>query len=286
MSRQILLRVSILFLTVSIAPALGAQSSGKSKNSDIENIGKRDINKGNANSTSMAEETRIGERAASQIERDVALLGDADVQKYVDRIAQNIAKNSDSKFPITIKVIQSNEVNATALPGGFLYINTGAIKAADSEAELAFVIAHLVGHVAARHATENNSKAALMQIAATPPGITLTGGVLGTAIQQQSQIALPATMFSFSRGAVKEADFLGLEYLFLAGYDPQAAVRFLRKLEALETSRPKQSSLFNTHPPAADRIKLTEKHIKEILPARANNTINTAEFDAIKALIN
>jgi predicted Zn-dependent protease len=182
-------------------------------------------------------------------------------------------------------VIQSNDVNATALPGGFIYINTGTIKAAENEAELAFVIAHLVGHVAARHTTENNSsKAAVLQIAAIP-AITLTGGVLGTAIQQQSQIALPTAVFSFSRGAVKEADFLGLEYLYQAGYDPQAVVRFLRKLEALEASAPKQSSLFSTHPPTSERITLTEKHIKLVLPTRANHTVNAPEFDEIKARV-
>ena len=181
-------------------------------------------------------------------------------------------------------MVQSNDVNATALPGGFVYINTGVIKTANSEAELAFVIAHLVGHVAARHATENNSKAALMQIG-TIPAITLTGGVPGTAIQL-SQTALPISMFSFSRGAIKEADFLGLEYLYQAGYDPQAAVSFLRKLEVAEASAPKNSSLFNTHPPTSDRIRLTETHIMLVLPTRANHTINTVEFDALKARIN
>ncbi len=229
-------------MMISIVPALMAQGRAACRNiPDIDNIGKRDINKGKTHFTSLDGETRLGQQAAAELERNVTLVDDADIQSYVDRIAQNIAKNSDAKFPITIKVIQSNDVNATALPGGFIYINTGTIKAADNEAELAFVIAHLVGHVAARHATENNSKASLLQIA-TMPAITLAGGVLGTAMQQQSQIALPTGMFSFSRGAVKEADFLGLEYLYQAGYDPQAAVRFLRKLEALEASAPKQSS--------------------------------------------
>jgi predicted Zn-dependent protease len=262
-----------------IVPALMAQASGKPKYSDIENIGKRDINKGQSNFTSPEGESRLGQQAAAELERNITLVDGADIQRYVDRIAQNIAKNSDAKFPITIKAIQSNDVNATALPGGFIYINTGTIKAADNEAELAFVIAHLVGHVAARHATENNTKGTLQQIG-TIPAITLAGGVLGTAIQEQSQLGLPAAMFNFSCAAVKEADFLGLEYLYQAGYDPQAAVRFLRKLEA---SGPKQSSLFNTHPPTAERIRLVETEIKSVLPTRANHTINAAEFDAIKA---
>jgi predicted Zn-dependent protease len=275
----------VLFMMISIAPALMAQSSSMPKYSDIENIGKRDINKGQPNFTSLQAEARLGQQVATELEHNVTIVDDTDIQGYVDRITQNIARNSDAKFPITIRVIQSNDVNASALPGGFIYINTGTIKAADNEAELAFVIAHLVGHVAARHATENNSKATVLQIAAIPT-ITLTGGVLGTAIQEQSQTALPSGMFRFSRDAVKEADFLGLEYMYQAGYDPQAAVSFLRKLEALEASAPKQSSLFNTHPPATDRIKATEKNIKLVLPTRTNYTINTAEFDTIKARVN
>ena len=285
MSRPICLLPSVLFMTISFAPALLAQTSDMSKYSDIENIGKRDINKGHINITSPAEESRLGEKTASELERNVTLLDDAEVHGYLDRIAQNIAKHSDSKFPITIKVIQSDELNASALPGGFIYINTGLIKTADSEAELAFVIAHLIGHVAARHVTENNTKATLFQIGAIP-AITLAGGVLENATLQQSQVVLPTTMFRFSRAAVMEADFLGLEYVHKAGYDPQGAVRFLRKLEALETSRPKQSALFNTHPSTAERIDLLEKEVKTVLPARANNFTNTAEFDAIKARIN
>jgi len=285
MSYRIHPLVSVLFVMISVVPELMAQGpSSMPKYSGIENIGKRDINRGQSNFTSPAVETRLGQQAAAELERNVTLVDDADIQRYVDRITQNIAKNSDAKFPITIKVIRSNDVNATALPGGFIYINTGTIKAAENEAELAFVIAHLIGHVAARHATENSSKAAVLQIAAIP-AITLTGGVLGTAIQQQSQIALPTVKFSFSRGAVKEADFLGLEYLYQAGYAPQAAVTFLRKLEALEVSAPKQSTLFNSHPPTSERITLTEKHIKLVLPTRANHTTNTSEFDEIKARV-
>jgi predicted Zn-dependent protease len=276
---------TVLFMIISIVPELMAQgTTSMPKYSDIENIGKRDINRGQSNFTSLPAETRLGQQAAKELERNVTLVDDADIQTYVDRVTRNIVQNSDAKFPITIKVVQSNDVNATALPGGFIYINSGVIKTANTEAELAFVIAHLVGHVAARHTTENNSKAAVLQNAAVP-AITLTGGVLGTAIQQQSQIALPTAMFSFSRGAVKEADFLGLEYLYQAGYDPQAAVGFLRTLEALEASAPKQSNLFNTHPPTSERVTLTEKHIKLVLPIRANYTINTSAFDEIKARV-
>jgi predicted Zn-dependent protease len=178
MNRRIHALPTVLFMIISIVPELMAQgTTSMPKYSDIENIGKRDINRGQSNFTSPAAETRLGQQAATELERNVTLVDDADIQGCVDRIAQNIAKNSDAKFPITIRVVQSNDVNATALPGGFIYINTGVIKTADSEAELAFVIAHLVGHVAARHATENNSKASLLQIGTTP-AIILSGGVL------------------------------------------------------------------------------------------------------------
>jgi len=272
-------------MMISLVPALLAQgTSSLPKYSDIESIGKRDINKGQSNFTSPAGETRLGQKVAAELERNVTLVNDADIQGYVDRIAQNIAKNSDAKFPVTIKVIQSNDVNATALPGGFIYINTGTIKAADNEAELAFVIAHLVGHVAARHATESSSKATLMQIGSIP-AITLTGGALGTAIQQ-SQIGTPVGMFKLLRDDVNEADFLGLEYLYQAGYDPQGALRFLQKLAVLEASGPKEPSMFSTHPPATDRIQRVETEVKTVLPTRANHTISTAEFDEIKARVN
>jgi predicted Zn-dependent protease len=256
--------------------------AGKPKNSDIENVGNRNINKHSINLSSVESDVRLGKQAAAEVERDVQLINDPIVTEYVNRVGQNLVKNSDAtQFTFTIKVVDSDEVNAFALPGGFFYVNSGLILAADDEAELAGVMAHEIAHVAARHASENNSKATLFQIGMIP-AIILTGGVLGTAIQEVSQIALPATMFKFSRGAEKEADFLGLEYMYLTGYDPAATISFFEKLQAKESTR-KVNSLFASHPPTPDRVELEKKHIEQVLPDREQYIVTTSEFDKVKA---
>lgn len=272
-----------LMFGVVLIPSAFAQGI-KPRNTDIENIGKRDITKGSINFTSFEKEIEIGRAAAAQLEQGVVLDSDPTINEYVNRVAQDIAKNSDSKFPITIKVIHNDTANATALPGGFIYLNTGALKSADSEAEMAWFIAQMVAHVAARHATENQAKATLMQVGLIP-AIVQTGGVAATAIQEAAQLGLPMTMFHFSKQAASEADFLGLEYLYKTGYDPQVAITSLQKLQAMEAIRPSQSGLFDTFPPTADRIKAAEKTIKDVLPTRTNNILNTPEFDAIKSRI-
>jgi len=276
--------LSVFFTLILISTSLGAQAT-KPQYVDLETIGKRDINKDSVNFSSMESEMQLGRQAAAELERSITLADDNDVSAYVDRIAQNIAKNSDAKFPITIRVIQSDTMNATALPGGFIYINSATIKAVDSEAELAFVIAHLVGHVAARHATEHSSRGTLMQIAQTTT-MTLAGGRLGASIRELPQPGVETQTFAFSRGAVNEADYLGLIYLYKAGYDSEAAVRFLRKLEETEASLPKLSSQFKTHPATADRIKQMQNHIRLVLPPRERNINNTQEFDSIKLRVN
>jgi len=256
----------------------------KPKNSDIDNVGNRNINKGigNINFSSIESDVRLGKQAAAEVERDVQLINDPVITEYVNRVGQNIVKNSDAtQFTFTIKVIDSDEVNAFALPGGFFYVNSGLILEADDEAELAGVMAHEIAHVAARHASENNSKGTLFQIGMIP-AIILTGGVLGTAIQEVSQIALPMGMFKFSRGAEKEADFLGLEYMYLTGYDPAATISFFEKLQAKESTR-KVNSLFASHPPTPDRVEQEKKHIEQVLPDRDQYIVTTSEFDKVKA---
>jgi predicted Zn-dependent protease len=267
---------------ISGLPQLAAQNNAQ-RIADLENIGKRDINKGTTNFTSLAKELEMGRLAATEFEQNRTFVSDSLVKDYVDRVAQNIEKNSDSPFPIAIKVVQASDLNAYALPGGFIYVTSGAIRTLDNEAELAFLIGQMVGHVAARHATENNAKGLLIQALSIPPTTITTGGVAGTAIQQEQQLAIPMSMLRFSKTAVKEADLLGLEYMFKAGYDPAAAVSFFKKIQALEPlASKKQDSLFDTHPPTADRIALTEKNIKTVLPVRTENRMNTPEFDAIK----
>jgi hypothetical protein len=258
------------------------KKSGNEK--DVDAIGNRDINKGfkNINFSSIQKDIQMGKAASVEVESTVQLINDRQINEYVNRLGQNLVRNSDAtQFTFTFKVVDSDEINAFALPGGFAYVNSGLILAADDEAELAGVIAHEIGHVAARHASENNSKGTLLQ-ALSIPAIIMTGGVAGTAIQQGLQLAIPLGMFHFSKGAEKEADLLGLEYMYKAGYDPAATISFFEKLQAKESPR-KVNSLFSTHPPTADRVAIEKKNIETILKDKDEYIVTTSEFDKIKA---
>jgi len=256
----------------------------KPKNSDIENIGNRDINKGigNINFTSLEEEMALGRGLAAEIERQVKLIEDPVINEYVNRVGQNLVRNSDAKVPFTIKVIDSEEINAFALPGGFFYINSGLILAADDEAELAGVMAHEIAHVTARHATEQNSKAQLFQLLTIP--LIFVGGPAGVAGRQVAPLAGTLGFLKLGRGAEEEADRLGLQYMYKTGYDPSAAVSFFEKLQAKEQAKPGTiPDLFRTHPPTEDRVKKTKENIELVLPDRDQYVVTTAEFYRIKS---
>lgn len=283
-----ILRVSRFLLTavllVTAAMPLSADDKKQQKNSDVENVGNRDINKGSINFTSLEKEIALGREMAAQIERDVKLVQDPAVNEYANRVGQNIARNSDSKVPFTIKVIDSGEVNAFALPGGFLYVNTGLILAADDEAELAGVMAHEIAHVAARHGTENASKAQILDWASIP--LIFLGGGVGFGLRQAAGILIPMQFLKFSRKAEAEADYLGVQYLYKAGYDPSAAITFFEKLQAKEKAKPgTMSKLFSTHPPTGDRVVKTKENIEQILPGQEEYVVTTSEFLKIKALL-
>src|SRR5690349_2793890 len=215
---------------------------------DVNAIGDRGMGgKGLANWYSIEKEVAMGKQYAAMIESSVKMVSDPVVSEYVNRVGQNLVRNSDAKVPFTIKVVDSDEINAFALPGGFFYVNTALILAADEEAELAGVMAHEIAHVAARHGTEQASKAQLFQFASIPL-IFLTGG-LGYGIQQAANLLVPLTFLKFSRGMEEEADYLGVQYLYKTGYDPSAMVQFFEKLQAKEKAKPGSvSKLFSTHP--------------------------------------
>lgn len=259
-----------------------AKDFAKEKNSDIENIGSRDVNAGQINFISLDKEIVLGRQLAQEVERSSKLLEDREIIEYVNRIGQNIVRNSDAKVPFVIKVIESDEVNALALPGGFFYVNTGLILAANEEAELAGVMAHEIAHVAARHGTEQYTKAQIFNIASLP--LIFVGGPIGFGIRQAAGILIPLQFLRFSRGAEQEADFLGLEYLDKTGYDPTAFVSFFEKVQAQERRRPGLlAKAFSTHPPTTDRIQRSQEEIQVLLPERREYLINTSEFDRIKA---
>src|SRR5215510_3205181 len=252
--------------------------------SDDENplmIGKRDINKHQIDFYSLNKEVALGRQLAADVERQGKFIDDPVVTEYVNRVGQNLALHSDAKVPFTIRVLDSDDVNAFALPGGFLFVNKGAILAADNEAELAGVMAHEIGHVAARHGVEQASKATIANYAFIPL-IFLSGG-LGAIAYQAYQIGVPLTFLKFTRGAEAEADRLGAQYLWAAGYDPNQFLTFFEKLEKKEKGKPGTlSKLFGTHPPTPDRI--TKVHDLLVrFPDRDEYMINTSDFLRVKS---
>ncbi|HEX5083059.1 MAG TPA: M48 family metallopeptidase [Blastocatellia bacterium] len=246
-------------------------------------IGKRDINKGTIQFYSLEKEVAIGRQLSAEVDQTSKVISDPIVGEYVNRVAQNIVLHSDSKVPFTIKVIDSQEVNAFALPGGFLYVNRGLLEAAENEAEVAGVIAHEVAHVAARHGMEQASKGQLANYLSLP--LIFLGGIGGYAIQQVVGLAVPLTFLKFTRGAEKEADRLGAQYMWSAGYDPNALITFFEKLQAKEKKKPGTlSKLFSTHPMTGSRIEQVRELIVRF-PERSEYQINTSEFGQVKSRI-
>jgi predicted Zn-dependent protease len=216
------------------------------------------------------------------LEAQVKLVNDPVVTEYVNRIGQNLVRNSDAQVPFTIKVIDSDDINAFALPGGFFYVNSGLILAADEEAELAGVMAHEIAHVAARHATRQMTRANWASIGTIP--LIFVGGGIGYAAYEAAGLALPMTFLSFQRGFEAEADYLGLQYMYKSGYDPNAFIAFFEKIQAQEKKKPGTlAKAFSTHPQTPDRIQKSQDEIAKILPARAQYVVTTSEFEDVKA---
>jgi predicted Zn-dependent protease len=232
---------------------------------------------------SLEREIALGKGAAQEVERSAKMVTDPVVTEYVNRVGQNLVRNSDAKVPFTIKVIDSDEINAFALPGGFFYVNSGLILHADEEAELAGVMAHEIAHVAARHGTKNATKGEIMQWASIPLILLGPGGWAGYGLYEGLNFAIPIGYLKFSRDAEREADFLGLQYMYKAGYDPNAFVSFFEKIEAEERRHPGSiPKLFSTHPPTPERVQKAQEEIATILPARDEYIVTTSEFDLVK----
>ncbi len=250
---------------------------------DIDAIGNRKMGGGKlGNWYSLEKEIQMGKGYAQQVEASVKLVQDPVVTEYVNRIGQNLVRNSDAKVPFTIKVVDSDEINAFALPGGFFYVNSGLILAADNESELAGVMAHEIAHVAARHATRQMTRAQYANFATIP--LIFVGGGIGYAAYNAMSLALPLTFLSFSREFEAQADYLGLEYMYKTGYDPQSFIAFFEKVEAKEKKKPGTlAKAFSTHPPTPDRIGKSQEEIAKILPAKAEYVLDTSEFDSVKA---
>ena len=248
---------------------------------NIELIGHRNVGTG-LNFYSLDREIAVGQDLAKQVEMSSKLVTDPEITAYVNRVGQNLVRNSDSRVPFTIKVIDSGEVNAFALPGGFFYVDSGLILAAESEAELAAIMAHEIAHVAARHATKNMTKQQIWNMASIP--LMFVGGPAGYAIAEVASIAVPMGFLRFSRDSEREADMLGLQYDYAAGYDPQAFIQFFERLKVQEKQKhSKIAKLFSTHPMTADRITAAQNEIQTYLPNRDSYIVDTSEFAAMKA---
>jgi len=252
---------------------------------DVNAVGTRNIGgRGVGNWYSTEGEIKMGKQYADQIEKSTKLINDPVVTEYVNRIGQNIVKNSDCKVPFTIKVIDTDEINAMALPGGFFYVNSGLILAADEEAELAGVMAHETAHVCAHHAAREMTRMNYVQLGSIPL-IMMTGySWTGYGIYEAINIAIPMTFLMFSREFEGQADYLGVQYMYRAGYDPQAFVTFFEKIQNLEKQKPGAvAKAFSNHPQTPDRIAHTQEEIAKILPAKDEYLVTTSEFDDVKA---
>src|SRR5438128_8226835 len=178
-------RFSAFTLAVLVAVSSAA---AKDKKKDPDEIGNRDVGKG-VNFYSIEKEIALGKGLAQDVERQARIIDDPIIAEYVNRVGQNLVRNSDAKVPFTIKVIDAEEVNAFALPGGFFFVNSGLILKADSEAELAGVMAHEIAHVAARHGTRQATRGQVAQLATIP--LIFMGGWTGYGIRQAASVLVP-----------------------------------------------------------------------------------------------
>ncbi len=247
---------------------------------DVDAIGNRKV--GGLDWYSIETDIKIGKSYSMQLEASMKMIQDPVVNEYVNRIGQNLVRNSDAKVPFTIKVVDADDVNAMALPGGFFYVNSGLILAADDEAELAAVMAHEIAHVALRHYTRGETRAQIANLMTLP--LIFVGGGIGYAARQAAGIGLPLTFLKFSRGFEAEADYFGLQYMYKAGYDPNAFVTIFEKLQALDKKKPGTlAKAFSTHPQTPDRIQKSQEETASILPARDQYIETTSEFNDVKA---
>ena len=252
----------------------------KNDKKDVEQIGERDVGKG-VNWYSLEKEIAMGKGVAQDIERQAKIIDDSVIAEYVNRVGQNLVRNSDVKVPVTIKVIDAEEVNAFALPGGFFFVNSGLILRAETEAEMAGVMAHEIAHIAARHGTRQATRGQIVNLATIP--LIFMGGWAGYGARQAASVLIPVGFLSFSRGFESEADLLGLQYLYKAGYDPTAFVDFFEKLQSDEKRKPgTMAKVFSSHPLTDDRIGNSQKNIQEILKAKPEYVVTTSEFNDVK----
>jgi len=236
---------------------------------------------GGFNLISVAEEKQLGDKFAIEIEKQHKIVTDPQVQRYIDGVGKRLLTGvRKAEFPYTFQVVQDDSINAFAIPGGHTYVNTGLIKAAESEAELAAVMAHEINHVVARHSTRQMTQ---------QYGYTLITSLL---LGSQGEISkLAADLFGkagsmyYSREMESQADVLGVETMYKAGYNPQGMVTFFKKLAAAGERDPgKIAKFFSSHPETEQRINDIQQEIAK-LPAKSYLQASTQEFSQVKSKV-
>jgi predicted Zn-dependent protease len=272
-------RLPIALTVMMVAASVSVWGSDKKK--DVDAIGDRRV--AHRSIISEQKEIAIGKKYATEIDHSARIIKDPVINEYVNRVAQNVARNSDLKIPLTVKVLDDPSINAFALPGGFLYVNSGLLKAANEEDQLAGVIAHEIAHVAARHWASQMTKATILQYAMIPLMFTPMSFPVYIGLSQGLNMGIPLAFLKFSRDDEAEADFLGIQYMYKAGYDPNAYVAFFGKIVQEARSSPGSvPSIFSDHPPTPDRIIKAEKEIKTLLPQKPEYLVSTSEFSDMK----
>lgn len=273
-------RASMVLASALMVAAL-VPAWGSDQKDNVNDIGNRRV--AHRSIISEEKEIAIGKEYATEIDHQAKLITDPVINEYVNRVGQNLARNSDLKIPLTVKVIDDPTINAFTLPGAFIYLNSGTLQAADEEDELAGVLAHEIGHAAARHWASQVTKQTILQYAMLP--LMFTPMSIGTYYGVEAAMnGIPIAFLKFNRSAEQEADFLGLQYMYKAGYDPNSYVTFFGKVLQEERRSPGSvPSIFMDHPPTPDRIIKCEEEIKEILPKRQEYLVTTSEFNDIKA---
>ncbi len=272
----------VVFLTIAWMVSSALPVPASDKKGDVNDIGSRKV----AHKSIISEEKEIavGKQYATEIDHSAKMITDPVINEYVNRVAQNVARNSDLTIPLTVKVIDAPDLNAFALPGGFLYVNSGLVLAADEEDQVAGVMAHEIAHVAARHWASQMTKATILQYATLPLIFTPLSYPVYMGVSSAFNFGVPLTFLKFNRSAEAEADYLGLQYMYKAGYDPSSYVAFFGKVIQEERRSPGSvPSIFADHPPTPDRILKCEEEIKDILPRKSEYLVSTSEFDDVKS---
>ena len=259
---------------------MSAQGNKQDKKRDPTEIGNRKVD-GGPNFFSLEKEMALGRMLALEVENQAKLFDDPLVTEYLNRLCQNVVRHSDVTFPVTIRLIENEVPNAFTLPGGHIFVHTGLVRLSATEAELAAAIAHEVGHVAARHATRQATQSKIADAATIP--LILFGGPVGLAVRNAAAVGVPMTFMKFSRVFEAEADMLGLQYLYDAGYDPSASIDIFERLEAMQKKKPGTvAQIFSSHPMTADRIQKAEQDIRDTLPARSEYVVNTSDYEHMR----